>query len=119
MDARRSKPPPCMAASARSPARGPATGPPAAGASGPRRPSLRVALLPLGEDAIAVLRRPVEIVGIDDLADVLGETLGHRKARHAHSGEVLGVEPHGLVADGPVEELLGGRVLRALLGQRV
>src|SRR3970282_2202469 len=42
---------------------------------------LGVALLPLGEDAVPVLRRPVEVVGINNLADVLGEPLGHRQPR--------------------------------------
>ena len=40
------------------------------------RASLGVALLPLGQDAVAVLRRPVEVVRVHDLGDVLGQALG-------------------------------------------
>src|SRR5262245_48585075 len=52
----------------------------AARASRPRL--LRVPLRPLREDAVAVLRRPVEVVGMDDLADVLRQALGHGEAGH-------------------------------------
>src|SRR5215510_1125472 len=44
--------------------------PPVAARSTPG-PLLGVALRPLGEDALAVLGRPVEVVREDDLADVL------------------------------------------------
>src|SRR2546428_1810673 len=84
-----------------------------------RRTLFLVALLPFGEDAVAMLRGPVEVVRIDDLRDVLREPLRDREAGHRDGGEVLRVERHHLVADRPVEELLRRRVRLALLRQRV
>src|SRR4030095_11596252 len=50
---------------------------------------LRVPLLPLGEDAVAVLRRPFEVVRIDGLGDVLGQALGPGGAGQGTRREVL------------------------------
>src|SRR5947207_13859697 len=80
---------------------------------------LRVPLVPLGEDTVAILRRPVEVVRIDDLADVLRQAFGHREARQRDGGEVLRVEAHRLLGHRPVEELLRGRAALALLRERV
>src|SRR5713226_3530001 len=51
---------------------------------------LRVALLPLGEDAVPVLRRPLEVIGEHHLADVLRQPFRHREAGHADGGEEVG-----------------------------
>src|SRR5437868_2587226 len=40
---------------------------------------LRVPLRPLGEDPLAVLRRPVEVVRVHDLGDVLRQAFGRRE----------------------------------------
>src|SRR3990172_12408982 len=75
----------------------------------------RVPLLPLSQDSVAGLGGPLEVVGVNDLAYVLGQPLRDRKALDADGCEILRVQGHGLVADGPVQERFRGRDFFVLL----
>src|SRR5262245_61702798 len=75
-----------------------------------------IALVPFGEDAVTVLRRPAEVVLHQHLLVVrrhVGQRLGH--ARHRDDGIALGVDLVRFLGGGPVHHLAHRVLLLARL----
>src|SRR3990170_4934709 len=57
---------------------------------------LRVPLLPLSQDSVAVLGGPLEVVGVNDLAYVLGQPLPDRKDPHDDGCQIITIQSPSL-----------------------